>query len=424
MRRFGRWLTSLGGLVLLAACNPAEPPPAEKPPPGGVGGTSGGLATLVIEGKTLSFVPRGTEVLAFELEGARPLATAGVRVQSAGLSFEASACAADPVALKVVCVGYASSKVAVIHVTPRPFGLRVEEFDLGLTDDAYAHFSGGECLNCGVLTDPGDDRFIVASGDGYRVLDYRGNLLASYLDPRYVTENFGYDHRENRILAPEYERPDPKFWIIDLDDGRAYRWTKAMTDLPDVPSNFLADAAAIDTETGLAVIGHEWSPGLLFVDLKNASWDPGGTFDADGAFLPLEGVFTNMDWLTTGLAVESTHHIAFFVEEFGNALGAVRLPAEPGLPDAPDYTSAAFGGLAAPDPCQFWTSVGDPHGLAVFTTPVGGKPRGLSVNADKTCLAVVDLDALLKAPQAPGTHRADPDYDLVSEGVVRYFELP
>ena len=64
MRRFGYRLLILLGLGLLAAYSQGEPLASGEEPPVG-------LATLVIEGKTVSFIPRGTEVLAFKLEGAR-----------------------------------------------------------------------------------------------------------------------------------------------------------------------------------------------------------------------------------------------------------------------------------------------------------------------------------------------------------------
>ncbi len=418
----------IGLLLVLAACAGNRPEPPAEPPPGTVSGTSGGLATLVLGDRVLAFVPAsGPELNVVELGGG-PLALASLRVQSLSLGFRPDACAADPLALKVACIGYETSRVAVISVQTDPLDFEVTGFDPG--NEVWAGFSGGDCLNCGVLTDPGDDRFIVASGDGYRLYDYRGNLLGEHLDPQFVTENFGYDYRENRILSPEYAGlagADQELWVIDLDDATAYRWTRRMTEVAGVPSNFLADAAAINLQTGLLVIGHEWSPGLLFVDLKNAGFAPGGTFTASAVYHTLTGVYSPWNWLTTGLAVESAHHIAFLEEEFGNAIGAVRLPEAPGLPDTLEYTSAALGGLGhpgIPEACKLWENVGDPHGLALFVTPGGGRPTGLVVNRDRTCLAVVDLEAFLEAPKASGENRVDPSYDLVENGVVRYRTLP
>ncbi len=345
MRRATGKSLLIGLLLVLAACAGNRPEPPAEPPPGTVSGTSGGLATLVLGDRALAFVPAsGRELNVVELGGG-PLALASLRVQSLSLGFQPDACAADPLALKVVCVGYGTSKVAVISVLTKPsLRFEVKEFDPG--NSVSADFSGGSCLNCGVLTDPGDDRFIVASGDGYRVFDYRGNLLDQHLDPQFVTENFGYDYRENRILSPEYPGladADQQLWVIDLNDATAYRWTKRMTEVEGVPSNFLADAAAIDLQTGLLVIGHEWSPGLLFVDLKHAGFGPGNTFTANAVYQPLSNVYSPWNWLTTGLAVESAHHIAFLEEEFGNAIGAVRLPETPGVPEALEYTSAPLG---------------------------------------------------------------------------------
>ncbi len=413
----------------------------DPPPPT----TSGGLATINTGKTVFGFIPNGTDVLAVPLAGigaSKPAIEEPVSKPSAttSLSFIVDSCAADGVDLKIVCVGFNSSKIAVLDLKgfiasgTAPTAI---EFDPGNT--IRRTFSGGGCLNCGVISDAGDHRFIVSSGDGYRVFDYTGVLLKPYLSNRsatppidLTTENFGYDPIQNQIISPEYGTNNNFLWVVDLNKDKTYRWTKrmvsALTDpangLTELPGSILADAATIDPLTGILTIGNEGIPLLLTINMSASSFDDtAGTFTAPYSVKILENVLLPR---TTGMAVEPSSHLLFLEEEFSNVIGLVVLPTSTSSGSAVinEYTSATIPSPSATcTGVSRWNNVGDPHGLALFTSVVDGKPMGLLINNVKSCAAIVDLNAFRAAPKTTGTNRVDPTYDLLTNNVIKFVSL-
>ncbi len=429
-----------------------------SPPPSAT--TSGGLATINTGSLVIAFIPNGTGV------NVVPISQQGTSFSSASYSvgrlhgmsttaspitittsFEVDSCAADAADLKIICVGYNSSKVAIIDVSGYISGgtaPTVSEYDLGNT--VTASFSGGGCLDCGVLLDTTDKGFIVSSGDGYRIVNFSGNVLKSFLsDPTATTpvdlstENFGYDPVNDMIISPEYETTNDYLWVVNVTRGKVYRWSKRMVDtntdpvngLPELTSDnvssLTADAVSVDPSTGLVTIGHEWSPLLLIVNMNAATFnDSTGTFDAPYAVVPLRGVYSSGNLLTTGMVIEPTSHIMFLEEEFGDAIGAVQLPsaAAAGSVSVTSYTSAEIPTATAYCPgLSYWDNVGDPHGLSSFTSIIGGKPMGLLIDGSKSCMAIIDLKALLAAPKEPSTNQVSPSFDLVANHVITFIPL-
>jgi len=422
--------------------------PTPTPTPAASATTSGGLATINTGSAVVSFIPSGAGVIIVPVSGAGAakasldVTRSAAAALSISFSFTADSCTADGTDLKVICVGYNSSKVAIVDIaayvasgaTPT-----VSEFDPGNTVDAS--FSGGGCLNCGVLADQGDHRFIVSSGDGYRVFDYSGKLLQSFLSDAsatppidLVTENFGYDPVHNLIISPEYESANNYLWVVNLDSGKVYRWTKKIVGttldpngLPELGSSsfFVADAAAVDPVTGVLTIGNEFTPLILALNLNAATFnDTAGTFDAPYTVAPLQNVYGSI--LTTGMAVEPANHLLFLEEEFANTIGLVVLPAAAatGSVAITEYISAQIPDPSATCANTFgWFNVGDPHGLALFTSVVDSKPKGLLIDGTKTCMAIIDLDSLRSAPRSTGTNEVDPAYDLLTNKVVSFISL-
>ena len=456
-------LGSILSLSLLAACGSSSTTPTPEPTPeptpvGGVSTTSGGLATINTGSSVIGFIPVGLTVLAVPLDtGSASDSVSGLSkatLRSANLSIDVSftinSCGADATDLKVVCVGYTSSMVAILDVadyvatlqdggTPTADEITVSEVDLGNTDSAS--FSGGSCTNCGVLCDAGESRFIVSSGDGYRVLDYSGTVLTSYLtdltsDPvrDLGTENFSFDSENKWIISPEYETSNNYLWIVDLTNDAVYRWTNRMvptsTDatngLEELSSDMVADAASVDPTTGALLIGDEYADSFLTVNLNAATFDDAaGTFTAPHDYVTMTNIVAP-GLMSTGMAIESSSHLLFLEDEFGSSMGLVSLPtaAAAGSISLSDYTTAAIPSPTATCASVFsWSNVGDPHGLALFTGVIDDAPKGLLINSDKTCAAIVDLDSFLAADDATTPHSVDPTIDLEATGVITFISL-
>lgn len=435
MKSRTRYLVITLGLfmaVFLAACTQA---PAPTTPPA-TSATSGGLATLATKDDVIAFMPVGTNILAVSLKNGSQVASVGsaleqaVSTQAIALSFSVDSCAADGSALKVVCVGYNTSKIAVLSVTISGSNITVSAAEYDLQNTTTANFSGGSCLNCGVLTDPGDNRFIVSSGDGYRVVDYSGNVLASYLNATgrdLWTENFAFDPTRDLIISPEYGTSNQYLWVININTNKIYRWNLSMTDSsiptdPNIstPVSLTADAATVDFNTGVIAISDESQRLLLLINLGKATFDnASGTFSAPAAYVDISGVASRLP----GMAAEPTKHLVFLEEEFGNGIGAAKLPAStpPGAPSLGDYVGATMPTPNVTGCASYWSNVGDPHGLALYTDLVNGRPMGLLIDSSKTCLAIIDLEKLLSAPRVTGSNTVDPSYDLVANGVVKFY---
>jgi len=400
--------------------------------------TSGGVGVVSVNGRTVAFIPGLGGLIPVIVDGtgaAKPsLKTAGV-VRPAGTTatFDMDSCSVDAVDWKVVCVGYASSKVAVFDIAAyvssfNAADIAVTEHDLATSvSPTYViptiSFSGGSCQNCGVAADPGEHRYIVASGDGYRVMPYTsGTPLAYYGIP--ISENFGFDPENNWLLAPEYQAglpftaatgstvtQDMTFRIVNIGTGKTYSWDKKMACADIDPVNCWSwettDSISIDPVTKIATMGEEWTQAFLFVDLGQASFnDTTNTFTAPFSYLGLTDVANSNLWLTTGTAVEPLSHMLLIAEELGSGIGVLQLPTASGAGNAfPSPAPWSYNSMLMPsnNVCgtgYSWGGFGDPHGLAIFTSQASGKPMGLLLDYSKQCAAVVDMKDFLAAAKS------------------------
>ena len=427
--------------------------------------TSGGLATINTGNLVIAFIPNTSGVSAVPIkQNGSSFTTASYKGYSLKpeslpspvtitISFVVNSCAADAKNLKVVCVGYNSSKVAVIDVSgyiSSGSAPTVTEYDLGNT--VTSGFSGGSCLDCGVIIDPLDHGFIVSSGDGYRVVNYSGSVIKSFLSNAtatppvdLATENFGYDPVHDMIYSPEYAdggsitSTDEYLWVIDVTKDKLYQWSHRMVDtttdpvlgIPELNStgigSMTADAVAMDPATGIMAIGHEWTPLLLALNMSAATFNASaGTFDAPYAVVPLQNVYSPSGYLTTGMVIEPSSHIMFLEGEFGDDIGAAQMPV---TSPSGSFTVTSYTSAQMPTPTTWcpsvstWSNVGDPHGLSAFTAVINKEPMGLLIDSSKTCLAIVDLNKLLAAPKQAGTNTVSSTYDLVANGVISFIGI-
>lgn len=417
--------------------------------------TSGGLATINTGNAVLGFIPVGTGLAVIELESVADTTGTGsdlrmvAETASIKTSFNLDSCGADSRARLVACVGYSSSMLAIIDVadfladgtTPT-----VVEVDTGTS--GRGSFSGGACVNCGVLVDVPGQNIIVSSSDGYRLFDYNATATAEYLSDaesepaaNLATENFSFDPIRRLIISPEYSTSNQYLWLINVDTGNKYRWDRRMVPITSdeeeglqsladagITGSMVADSAAVDPSTGIVTIGDEYTQGLLMLNLGTAQFnDATGTFSALDSAEILDYPFSQ--FFTTGQAIEPISHLLFLEDEFGTSMGVAQLP--DAVSKQPPALSRWVGAqIPSPgDACPGvfrWSNVGDPHGLAIFTSNSGKNPKGLLVESSKRCAAVVNLQALLDAPLDPaldGQFVVDPAFDLLQEGVMKFVEI-
>jgi hypothetical protein len=364
---------SLGGV---AGCGSSSSGGGTTPPPGGTSAaTSGGLATINLGDKVVSFVPNGTSVNIVTVEGSGSSALQlGFKSTSVPIttSFTVDSCAADSDALKVICVGFNSSKFAIVDVSNIEDLLSgsgspsVAEHDTG--GSTSGSFSGGSCTNCGVLADVGHNQFIISSGDGYRIFDYSGSELKHFLSDTtatpavdLLTENFSFDPSRRLIISPEYETTNLFLWAINIDTDKTYRWvhsmagktfdpTNGLQELDDVGvSSMISDSASVDPSTGILTIGDEFTNVFLILNLNEANFDESAnTFDPPVSAVKLQNV-AGSGLLATGQTVDSVSHILFLEDEFGSSMGAIQLP-----------TSAASGVISITESNYTSADVPDP----------------------------------------------------------------
>ncbi len=447
----------------------SQPPSQNQQPT--VNTTSAGIAVVSVNGQDIGLIPAGSSLTPVPLNPSQIgayLTAAQVSCNKVGnqgyvctvqgapqTSFILDSCAADPILKKVVCIGYNSQKVAIFDLsqylnTLNPADITVTECDLdpNITIPSTT-FSGGSCINCGVAADPGDNRFIVASGDGFRVVGYSVNqttgacdVKKTYLLSNYgiatVNENFSYNPQKNWILNPEYNTP-AKFWIIDVNSDKAYSWDTTIDCSSLDPNNtncslWEIDSISIDTTTGIAIMSDEWKLNYILVDLGQANFNPTtNTFTAPYAMVYMQNT---SDTRYTGTAIEPNSHIAFLEEEFGNGIAVLQLPSSSGSGGTfPTPASWSYNSLSMlpNDVCDaspgdgtanyWWSNPGDPHGLSIFTGSNNGVAYGIAISKSKDCIAIVNLQKFLNAPKASGFNYVDPNYDLFGNGVLYFIKI-
>jgi hypothetical protein len=419
------------------------------------GSSSGAFGVLALNNARIVFIPTGTTIKPVLLESAngvsikaKPIETKITEKVGPTLNFSADACTVDSAALKLICVGYDSTKIALLDLskfvsTFTASDIVVSEFDSGAPNTRLS-FSGGSCTICGVAADTGENRFIVAANDGYRVYSYASSA-ATGVFPIPVSENFAYDSVRNRIIAPEYE-PAPGstnrvFNIVNLNNNKVYRWNKSTSSCSDLGSQTSTcsgaraeiDSAAVDLATGIVQLIFEFRPAVAMIDMGQASFD-----EATQTFLA-PSFYTEADAPRVSIAgagaASATQNYLFLSEEFGaSETGVMRLPATSGTGGAfpavnPNPVFVDLRAISNPE-CSSSGSVyafatkGDPHGLALFTGLIGGKQTGLLIDSSDRCAALIDLAGLHGTLRnASDPTQVDASIDLRASNFVRFIKL-
>jgi hypothetical protein len=279
-------------------------------------------------------------------------------------------------------------------------------------------FSGGGGFVTGVAVDSPNQRAYLSVWNGFAILDLASQSVAEVIQAP-PSENFGFDSVNQRILAPFYgctEANNPDTYavlsfcgdyqdldgapmtdglnVIDLLDGNTvYTYQDPQAADPARPLGYEPDSAAADPSTGTIVVPSEGDASESVVDLGNAVYDKAHK-SVTAPSLAIDA--SNAEELT-GVAVEPSSHLAFFESENAEDMGVADLSAETAA--APSYVHAVMPLL--PD-ASHWVNLLDPHGIAVTTGLVGGRPVGFLVSQDYRWVARIDLTTLLALPATPG----------------------
>lgn len=315
-------------------------------------------------------------------------------------------------------------------------------------------FSGGACSTCGVVVNAQSGTAVIseATADGlggYQLLDLASRTLSGViaLGPNDgVAEHFGVLPISNSfflLLSPTEDitgADGTDYDVLTVDPtgtGKSATFDFAgRSGTPGLPS--LDDTAALDS-LGIIYAQDEETGDLFLADLTQATADTSKTpFTWNDAATNIQNLTELSSSDVNALAVAYGAHEALTAEEFGGTLfGAIKLPSTSGsgTPAAQDWVAANMPNDPSGTP---WSNPFDPHGLTsafVSYTASGGTITtgtqhgfGLLMNDARTYLAVIDLDALLKAPReattGAGSHTIDPTYDLVKNNVVTFIKFP
>jgi hypothetical protein len=410
--------------------------------------TTAAYGVLGTDTVRVAFVPSPGGVLPFLLEnrGTQSITWGGPAdgtglVPTVPLTFAIDACAVSSGENKAVCIGFASSRVAVLDLARFASSLRVadigvQEFDSGAGNVPNV-YSGGQCILCGVVIDAGRPRYVIGGAGGFRVFAF-GSTVASATYDVPVGENFAFLPQSagtSYIIAPEYlpAAGQRKLRVVAMDSGKSYVWTKhtdSATDLGSAGAAFVTtevDAASIDIHTRMIALSTESSAEFMLVDFGRAVFDEAAqTFSADVAFAkpnPLTPVAR-----LTDLAISTAGSILLSHGEGVALIGITQLPASlggggtgVGALGVFDLNDPAFDHA----PCgagYVFAGKGDPHGLSLYADLDNGQ-RGLVIDFNNVCAAILDLAQLRDAP-----HRAN-DPNLIDtslpavRGMVRFVRL-
>lgn len=410
--------------------------------------TTAAYGVLGTDTVRVAFVPSPGGVMPFLLEnrGTRSI-TWGGPADGTGLpptvplTFAIDACAVSSSENKAVCIGFASSRIAVLDLARFATSLRVsdigvEEFDSGAGNVPNV-YSGGQCILCGVVIDAGKPRYVIGGAGGFRVFTF-GSTVATAVHDVPVGENFALLPQSvgaSYIISPEY-RPaggQRKLRVVSMDSGKSYVWNKntdSAADLGAAGANFLAtevDAASVDINTRMIALSTESSADFMLIDFGQAVFDETArTFSADFAFAkPNPAVPVAR---LTDVAVSTAGSILLSHGEGAALVGITQLPT------ALAAGASGIGALGVFDlndtafdhsPCgpgYVFNGKGDPHGLSLYADLDNGQ-RGLVIDFSNVCAAILDLARLRDAP-----HRAtDPNLIDTSmpavRGMVRFVRL-
>lgn len=400
--------------------------------------STSGVTPILLENSGTATISSGRGL------AAATTATLPAAVPSVTFSFPVSACTIDSNDLKGICLGFGSSKIGVMNLTTFASTLRVaditvQEFDSG-AGTVPNGYSGGSCILCGVAADIGKRRFVVGGAGGFRVFAY-GSTTPSVVYNIPVGENFGFlpqPSGSSFIIAPEYEPAagNRKLRVVNLETGKTYVWTKntdSVTDLGTDGANFRnndVDAASVDINTKMIALSTEASGDFMLIDFAQAAFDETALTFAAPFKIIKPNPATSVARLTD-VATSTSGSILLSHGEAASNIGVTQLPTAAGTGGTFTGVPGALGVFDLNDanfdrtPCgasYVFAGKFDPHGLGLYARLDLGQ-TGLIVDANNTCLALIDLAGMVAAAHSTSDpNRVDTSVPAV-KAFVRFVKL-
>jgi hypothetical protein len=304
-----------------------------------------------------------------------------------------NSCSSNSLTGETVCVG-SNTDVFLINGTT---------LSSTLTSGASATqgFSGGSCMNCGVVVDSTTNKALITLGldvagtGGYQFLDLGGTPTFETPIPAgaETSEDASIDPVRHLVLSPNEAGT---YQILNVTTSTAALFNNAGFATGGVP-----DSAAEDCTTGIALSTLEGTGNLYIADLTQAVFTPGtpGTWTDTASQTQVFPEFATFAAGTNGIAVAPGTHLGIVTGEFGGNLeGVIQLPTTSGTgtPAVTDWVSFTVPNLASGSP---WSQGFDPHTVTAYVSPNSKKAFGVLENGDFSFVAVVDLQGLLSAPR-------------------------
>jgi hypothetical protein len=356
---------------------------------------SSSLAVLVQSTNATVYAPQGrwgsgtAAVKVVPIETSGGLGTGGSST-TVPVGSAPNSCSSNSLTGETVCVG-SNTDVYLINGTTLSSTLHS-------SSDSTQGFSGGSCMNCGVVVDSTTNRALITIGlssggpGGYQFLDLGGTPAFETPIPAGTgtSEDISIDPVRHLILSP--------------NEGSIYQLVNISTSTAALFNNFVDsgefDSAAEDCTTGIALSTVEFTGNLFIADLTQASFTPGapGTWTAASQIQSFPE-FGSLDSGTNGIAVAPGTHLGVVTGEFGgNVEGIIQLPATSGTgtPAVVDWVIFTVPNTPADVP---WSEGFDPHTVTAYVSPNSHKAFGVLENGDFSFVAIVDLQGLLSAPR-------------------------
>ncbi len=294
-------------------------------------------------------------------------------------------------------------------------------------------FSSASPLIAGAIMNPSNKTIILATGDGFKILDYTDpaapanireipSLQADPTNGVEIMENFAFDpalpigdvNYSMIITGGGQNSPDHVMELVDADTGQVYRPDASTVAL--FPLTDYIDAAAVDTTYHVVVMAEEEAISTYFIDLKAATLDASsGTYSLPAAAV---GHLTRY-FKYTNLAIESANHLVMMGQGCGGTdtvIGFIEDPSvalgfgNQALVTMPVDTDDAGNTVT-------WNGWCDPHGAVAYLSTAS---MGLWLNASADHVAVINLQNVLNGALSSDLY--DPTATTPKD--IAYFAIP
>ena len=356
---------------------------------------SSSLSVLVQGTNATAYLPQGrwgsgsAAVKVVPIETSSGIGTGGSPV-SVAVGSAPNSCSSNSTTGETVCVA-SNTEVYLINGTTLSSTLHSSA-------DSTQGFSGGSCMNCGVVVDSTTNKALITIGlnsggpGGYQFLDLGGT--PAFETPigagAETSEDVSIDPVRHLVLSPN---ESSLYQIVNVSTGTAKLFNNQL-------EGGTLDSAGEDCTTGIALSTIEGTGNLFIADLTQAVFTPGtpGTWTAASQvqnFPEFDGFSAG----TNGIAVAPGTQLGIVTGEFGGNLeGVIQLPATSGsgTPAVVDWVSFIVPNTPADAP---WFEGFDPHTVTAYVSPNSHKAYGVLENGDFSFVAIVDLQGLLSAPR-------------------------